>query len=211
MIVIFCFLSFLNFNTGAVDYADYYSQKTLWQQIREHKFTKDDFQTMWILIKKVCKLSFYYNVKKIEQFVEICNKFPVHAFYLGIIFLIYGFLCCWPLMLIAQKYEEQAWLAWIPIINLALMVKLADKPFWLFITLFIPALTIFVMIYIWISIAQVMRKPAILGVLIVVPFLNILMLWNLALDKKAQYFGSDNDRRLNTKNLGTEQKDRREH
>jgi hypothetical protein len=63
---------------------------------------------------------------------------------------------------------ENTWMAWIPILNVVLMLQLAGKPLWWIILLLIPFLNIVIAIIVWIDIAKRMGKSAGLGVLVAI-------------------------------------------
>ena len=83
----------------------------------------------------------------------------------------------WCLMVIAQKtgHGDNAWMAWIPIINIILMLQVADKPIWWIILMFIPLVNIVIGIIVWMAIAEARGKPSWWGILIIVPFINFFV------------------------------------
>lgn len=86
------------------------------------------------------------------------------------------------LMLIAKKTNtENPWWAWVPILNLFLFFKIARKPLWWIILLFIPLVNIVMMIVTWMEIAKVRGKPDWLGILIIVPVISFFIPAYLAL------------------------------
>lgn len=85
------------------------------------------------------------------------------------------------LMKIAKKAgRTDSWMAWIPILNLVLMIQIAGKPWWWIFLFIIPIVNIILAFYIWIEIAKKMGKPGWYGVLMIVPFVNIWLLWELS-------------------------------
>jgi hypothetical protein len=90
--------------------------------------------------------------------------------------------------LIAKKTSQTpAWLAWIPIANLFLMCKIAALPYWwLFGILlgFIPyvgwLLSSALSGYIWYRIALARNKPGWVGILIIIPVVNLAIMGYLA-------------------------------
>lgn len=65
------------------------------------------------------------------------------------------------LMVIANKTNtENSWFAWIPILNLYLMCKIADKPGWWLILFLIPLVNIVIAIIVWMKIAEKMGNRA---------------------------------------------------
>lgn len=102
----------------------------------------------------------------------------------------WGFLglipCCFGLVLyvyisfaimkIAQKLGvEMAWLAWIPVVNLWILVQCAAKEWWWIILFFIPLANIVAIIVIWMAIAQRRGKPSWLGILMIIPLVNLII------------------------------------
>ena len=92
---------------------------------------------------------------------------------LFVVFYVYMALA---LSTIAKKTNtENAWLAWIPIINIILMLNIAKKPVWWIILCFIPLVNIVIMIIVWMAIAEARGKPNWWGILMIVPFVNLIV------------------------------------
>jgi len=80
------------------------------------------------------------------------------------------------LQTIAKKTNtENAWLAWIPIINVVLMLNIAKKPIWWIILFLIPLVNIIIGIIVWMGIAEARNKPNWWGILIIVPVVGIIV------------------------------------
>ena len=80
------------------------------------------------------------------------------------------------LQTIAQKTNtENAWLAWIPIANVVLMVMIAQKPVWWLLLFFIPVVNIVVLIIVWMAIAEARGKPNWWGIMMIVPVINLIV------------------------------------
>jgi hypothetical protein len=80
------------------------------------------------------------------------------------------------LQTIAQKTNtENAWLAWIPIANIILMLNIARKPIWWIILFLIPIANIVVAILVWMAIAEARGKPNWWGILMIVPVVNLIV------------------------------------
>ena len=80
------------------------------------------------------------------------------------------------LQVIAKKTNtENAWLAWIPIVNIILMLNIAKKPLWWIILCLIPLVNIVVMIIVWMAIAEARGKPSWWGILLIVPVVGIIV------------------------------------
>ncbi|HNV23645.1 MAG TPA: hypothetical protein PKH98_02030 [Candidatus Omnitrophota bacterium] len=116
------------------------------------------------------------------KILEKAKTIPLYVFIIvGVVFYA---LFCYPLMLIGQKLGfAYAWIAWIPILNLFLMIKMAGASFLSFVFLFIPIIDIFVFISLWGKIIDYLQKPPILSILMILPGPNLLLIWFLALAK----------------------------
>ena len=77
---------------------------------------------------------------------------------------------------IAKKTKtENAWWAWVPILNLLLMLNIAKKPLWWVILCFIPIVSIVVLIIVWMAIAEARGKPNWWGILLIVAVVNFIV------------------------------------
>ncbi|MDO8736811.1 MAG: DUF5684 domain-containing protein [Thermoleophilia bacterium] len=80
------------------------------------------------------------------------------------------------LMTIANKTgTENAWFAWIPILNFILMLNIADKPIWWILLMFIPFVNIVIAIMIWMAIAEARGFPNWWGILLIVPIVGVIV------------------------------------
>lgn len=85
------------------------------------------------------------------------------------------------LQFIATKTgTPDAWMAWVPILNVFLMCKIAGKPGWWVVLFFIPFVNLVMTVLVWMGIAEARHKPAWLGVLMLVPIANIVIPAHLA-------------------------------
>lgn len=88
------------------------------------------------------------------------------------------------LMKIAKKTNTpNGWMAWIPVVNLILMIQIAKKPLWWIILFFIPLVNIVFSILVWMAICDVLGKPNWLGILMIVPVANVIVPGYLAFSK----------------------------
>ena len=95
------------------------------------------------------------------------------GFFFMIIIYAYFAFC---IMTIANKVGvENSWFAWIPILNVVLLVQIADKPLWWLILFLIPLVNIIIAIVIWMAIAEKCGKPNWLGILMIIPFVNFII------------------------------------
>ena len=80
------------------------------------------------------------------------------------------------LFTIANKTRtENAWLAWIPLINIFLMLMIAKKPLWWFVLFLIPLVNIVMSVIVWMGVAEARNKPNWWGILTIVPMVNIIV------------------------------------
>ena len=67
--------------------------------------------------------------------------------------------------------------ALIPIANIFLILKIADKPMWWFLLMLVPLVNIVISIMVWMAIAERLGKPNWWGIMIgIVPIANIIFL-----------------------------------
>jgi hypothetical protein len=99
--------------------------------------------------------------------------------------------CSWALMTIANKTKTKyAWLAWIPIANLYLIVTIAKLEWYymfLMILAFVPAvgglICMGLMVWWYWKIAEARKMPGWLGILMIFPIVNLIVLGILAWSK----------------------------
>ena len=97
---------------------------------------------------------------------------------LSIAMYVYVSFC---LQTIARKTDtEHGWLAWIPIANMYLMCKIAERPGWWLIFFFIPIANVVFMVIVWMGIVEARDKNKWLGLLMIVPLANLVFLGILA-------------------------------
>jgi len=112
-------------------------------------------------------------------FMAVMGGFFIFMLIIGLALYVYYAIC---LMKIAQKTNtDNAWFAWIPILNFILMIKIAKRPLWWALSLllvfipFVNLLLIVVSVIIWMDIAKALNKPNWLGILIIVPIANLVL------------------------------------
>jgi len=90
-----------------------------------------------------------------------------------LVIYIYFAVC---LMMIAKKTNTaNSWFAWVPILNVILMLQVAKKPLWWIILIFIPLVNIIISIIVWMEIAKARGKPEWVGVLMIVPIVGFFI------------------------------------
>lgn len=127
-----------------------------------------------------------------ETFEQAQNEIPpealgVFAAFAGIMLFIwlgvyvYVSLCIH--MIATKTNTSPAWLAWIPIANVILLMMISEKPMWWIVLMFIPFINIVWIvlgILVWMAVAEKRGKPGFIGILMIVPILNIFILGYLA-------------------------------
>ena len=102
-------------------------------------------------------------IMALESFVWVMN-FAIY---------IYIALC---LHTIANKTDiRHGWFAWIPIANLYLMCRIAEKPSWWLVLFLIPIVNIAFSVIVWMRIAQARDRASWLGILVLVPIANLVL------------------------------------
>ena len=90
-------------------------------------------------------------------------------------------LFSFPLYVMGQKTgQDNPWFAFIPILNVVLMLQIAGKDLWWLLLLLIPLVNVIVLIIVWMGIAEAMEKPGWVGILIIVPVVNWIVPFYLA-------------------------------
>jgi hypothetical protein len=101
-----------------------------------------------------------------------------------IAFYVYFSLC---LFSIAKRLHiSEPWTAWIPIVNIWTIVSSAGKPWWWIFLLFVPIINIFIGIYLWICITENLGKNKLLGLLMLLPLINLIFLGFLAFSREGK-------------------------
>jgi Family of unknown function (DUF5684) len=77
---------------------------------------------------------------------------------------------------IAQKTStENPWLAWIPIVNIILLLNIAKKPVWWILLFLIPLVNAVIAIIVWMGVAEARNKPSWWGILLIVPVVGLIV------------------------------------
>ena len=80
------------------------------------------------------------------------------------------------LMTIANKTSTpNAWMAWVPILNVIIMLAVAKKPIWWILLMLIPLVNIIIIVLVWMGIAEARNKPSWWGILMLVPIANLIV------------------------------------
>lgn len=96
----------------------------------------------------------------------------------GLAIYIYAAYCVYTIAKKTNTPNEV--LAWIPIANLYLMVKIAKVSMWWLLGLVIPYLNIIAIAYVWWKISEVRNRPGWWGIVMLISPVNLVLLYFLA-------------------------------
>lgn len=84
----------------------------------------------------------------------------------------------------AQKLNiEDAWLVWIPIVNIFIFMKMAGKSYWWILLFFVPIVNLVAAIIVFMEIAKRLNKSSFWGILMLVPIVNFIAIPYVAFSK----------------------------
>ena len=91
---------------------------------------------------------------------------------------------------IAQKCNcrDTAWWSFIPILNLFLLTRMANKEWWWFVLCFVPIINIVAFVMLWYEAAKISGNSPIWGFLMWVPLLNIVALAVMAFSSNKEVY-----------------------
>ena len=124
-------------------------------------------------------------------FVPVVGLIVAFMIFFVILFIAVYIYICLALMKIAQRTKTRnAWLAWIPIGNIYLLMKIANMPGWysfgilLGLIPFIGGLVVLAgAIYVWWKIAEKLNRPGWWAFLMFIPIVNFVILGIMAWGK----------------------------
>ncbi len=88
---------------------------------------------------------------------------------------------CYAIMEMAKKLKvENPWLAFIPLVNIFLLLKMAGITYWAILLLIIPLVNMVFMIVVWMKISERLHFSKWLGLLMLLPLVNIFIIFYLA-------------------------------
>jgi len=110
-----------------------------------------------------------------EEAVGIAIVLMFVLFFLAFFGAIYVYFAL-AISTIARKTNTpNAWYAWVPILNMVLVLNVAKKPVWWFILFFVPFVNMVILIITWMAVAQARGRPDWWGVFIIAPFANFIL------------------------------------
>ncbi len=82
---------------------------------------------------------------------------------------------------IAEKTgTPNSWFAFIPLLNIILIIQMAGKSLWWILAMFVPIVNVIVIVWLWMQIAEKVHRPAWWGILMVIGPVNLILLWFMA-------------------------------
>ena len=94
-----------------------------------------------------------------------------------------------PVFVIAKKSgHEYAWLAFVPIANLWLLCDMADMEVWFIIILLVPYIDYLFLGVIWWRIAENTNKPGWIGLLMLIPLVNLAVGYYIAFAEGVRFY-----------------------
>jgi hypothetical protein len=94
---------------------------------------------------------------------------------------IYSAICY---MAVAKRTNTpNGWFAFIPVLNMILMLQIAKRPLWWIILMILPIVNIVIAIIILVDILKVLRRPAWWVILMLIPIVNLVILGVMAWGK----------------------------
>ncbi|MEN9576591.1 MAG: hypothetical protein RL514_4446 [Verrucomicrobiota bacterium] len=100
------------------------------------------------------------------------------GFILTIAIAVYVFFCFCMKRICEKAGHEPGILIWIPIANLIPQLKAAQLPVWMIVLCLIPFVNVFAVVYLWVKLCIARGKPGPLGLLILIPGVNLgLICW----------------------------------
>lgn len=107
------------------------------------------------------------------------SGFPVASF--AILAIVYAFFAvCLATIAKRTGHSERAWWAWVPVLQVLLILRTAGVDWWWIFFFLIPFVNIAIAIYVWVKVAKALSKHPIYGVLMVIPVLDLFVLAYLA-------------------------------
>lgn len=136
-------------------------------------------RVVFVLIESLTH--YWRELKDAHPLIRTIAESPAGLALAAIIWLGLYAAICYPLMRLSRRFKCGGWMAWVPILQIFQLLRIADKsPIW-FLFLFFPLINILAFVFVWMSTARRMQQPHWLGYLMLVPAVNVTILWYLAL------------------------------
>jgi hypothetical protein len=103
------------------------------------------------------------------------DYFPSLAILLPLLVALYIYFALMLTILARKTGTPDAWMAWIPILNVVLMCHIGRKPAWWIVLFLIPFVNMIMVVVLWMAIARARGKSPALGILALIPILNLIL------------------------------------
>ena len=101
----------------------------------------------------------------------------------GSLGLVGYFFMAWCLWKIARDLKVgDEWMAWVPLINLFTLFRVANRPAWGVLLLLIPVVNLVVLAIIFMRFAERRNRLSLYGLLLFIPVVNFLVMFSLTYD-----------------------------
>ena len=97
-----------------------------------------------------------------------------------IVLAVYAFTAFCFQKIAERTSTEPAWWAWIPILNVLLMLKIAGRPLWWIVLFLVPLVNIVIAVLVLVNVCQKRGKSGWLAVGFFIPVVNLFALGYLA-------------------------------
>jgi hypothetical protein len=142
-------------------------------QVRFHLFSLYALSAVFAVVLLFATGALAQSMDDAAPFLALSGIMLMFVLVLGLGFYVYLALA---LQTIATKTATaNAWLAWIPIANLFLLLSVAKKPLWWFVLFLIPLVNLIIAIIVWMAVAEARHKPNWWGILLIVPVVNLIV------------------------------------
>jgi hypothetical protein len=142
-------------------------------QVRFRLFSFRAWSAVFAVVLLSATGAFAQSMDDAAPFLALSGIMLMFVLVLGLGSYIYLSLA---LQTIATKTATaNAWLAWIPIANLFLLLSVAKKPLWWFLLFLIPLVNLIILIMVWMAVAEARHKPNWWGILLIVPVVNVVV------------------------------------
>ena len=116
------------------------------------------------------------NPSNTADFFSILSKGEGMILFIFIFVVIYYLYFAFCLFKIAKKTNTgNAWFAWLPILDFLLMIRIAKKPDWWIVLLFLPIINILTGILLWMGISKALGKSQWLGIFMIITPINLII------------------------------------
>lgn len=120
----------------------------------------------------------YYSDVAATADLGLMMAFMGMAWIFALVFYVYSAIC---FMAIAKRTNTpNGWFAFIPVLNIILMLQIAKRPLWWILLMFIPFVNIVISVIVFIDILKALNRPGWWVILNFVPIVNLVILGIMA-------------------------------